>query len=430
MNPPSLKRCVASTFVSWIAAFQIAVIALSFWWVGWPLLRNASNDFAGLIALSAQTWVALPANRREALRAALQTEHQLQLVETADPLAPRTSYLPFIYLLQQKLSALTRHPATVVWDESHQRYAADIRLDNVRLRFLFTRERIGTNPLLAMSVILSTGVALALLVADRISQRLTQPLTQLEAAAQAVGRGETPALPAQIGVSELDGLSHEFNQMAKQVRDQAHTRTTMLAGVSHDLRSPVTRMRMAVELSRAHPQPARFDDMERYLEQMERMISDFIDYSRGTSLRPPEPLELAPWLARMAAEHGAEHLGCGALSLHTDIAALERILANLLENARRYAPEGVPQLRCTQDEKAIHIDVLDRGPGIPADELEHVFDPFYRIDSARNGNGSGLGLSIVREICRTHAWRIQLSNRIGGGLQARLSLPEPGVHAP
>lgn len=427
MNPPSLKRCVASTFATWIAAFQIAVIALSFWWVGWPLLRNASNDFAGLIALSAQTWVALPENRREALRAALRTEHQLQLVETADPLAPRTSYLPFIYLLQQKLETLTRHPVSVGWDEGHQRYAAEIQQDNIRLRFLFTRARIGTNPLLAMSVILGAGVVLALLAADRISRRLTRPLMQLEGAAQAVGRGETPALPAQIGVSELDGLSHEFNQMAKQVRDQANTRTTMLAGVSHDLRSPVTRMRMAVELARAHPhpQPARFDDMERYLEQMERMISDFIDYSRGTSQRPPEPLELAPWLARMAAEHGAEYLGCDALGLHTDTAALERILANLLENARRYAPQSMPQLRCTQYEKAIHIDVLDQGPGIPADELEHVFDPFYRIDSARNGDGSGLGLSIVREICRGHAWRIQLSNRPGGGLQAKLSLPEP-----
>ena len=229
MNPPSLKSCVALTFATWIAAFQIAVIALSVWWVGWPLLRNASNDFAALIALSAQTWIELPANRRPALRAALQSEHSLQLVETAEVLTPRRSYLPFIYLLQQRLTALTRHPATVVWDETLQRYAADIQQDGVHLRFLFQPERIGTNPLLALIVILGSGVALALLVAHRISQRLTAPLTHLELAAQAVGRGETPALPAQIGVSELDGLSREFNQMAKQVREQAHTRITMLA---------------------------------------------------------------------------------------------------------------------------------------------------------------------------------------------------------
>ena len=141
MNPPSLKRCVASTFVRWIVAFQIALIALSFWWVGWPLLRNASNDFAGLIALSAQTWVELPANRREALRVALQAEHQLQLVETADPLTPRTSYLPFIYLLQQKLSALTRHPVSVGWDERHQRYAAEIQQEFANHRRIVADQR-------------------------------------------------------------------------------------------------------------------------------------------------------------------------------------------------------------------------------------------------------------------------------------------------
>ncbi len=275
-----------------------------------------------------------------------------------------------------------------------------------------------------MIVILGSGVALALLVAHRISQRLTAPLTHLEVAAQAVGRGQTPALPAQIGVSELDGLSREFNQMAKQV---ANRRTlappcwqacrTICAALS-----PVCAWRSS---SRTHPQTGRFDDMERYLEQMEQMISDFIDYSRGTSQRPLTPLALAPWLARLAAEHHAEYLGCDVPTVHTNTPALERILANLLENAQRYAPDGVPQLRCTQDEEAIHIDVLDRGPGIPAAELEHVFDPFYRIDNARNSGGSGLGLSIVREICRAHAWHIQLSNRDGGGLQARLSLPEP-----
>ncbi|HWR77553.1 MAG TPA: ATP-binding protein [Thiobacillus sp.] len=423
MKSRSLKRSVTLTFVAWIAVFQIAAFGLSAWWVVWPLLRTASNDFAALITLSAQTWVELPAARREALKTALQAEHGLQLADAAAPLERRTSYLPFVYLLQQKLGALTGHPAAVTWDETRQCYVADIEQDGVRLRFLFERKRIGTNPPLAVLVILGLSLALALLVAHRVSRRLTQPLTHLERAAQAVGRGETPALPAQNGVTELDGLSREFNQMAQQVRDQAHTRTTMLAGVSHDLRSPVTRLRMAVELARAHPAPALFDDMERYLEQMDRMIGDFIDYSRDISLRPPEPLDLAPWLARVAAEQQAECLACVTLTLLTDAPALERILVNLLGNARRYAPDSAPHLLCTQDGDSVHIDVLDRGPGIPQKSLEKVFDPFYRIDSARNSTGSGLGLAIVREICRAHAWKIELGNRPDGGLRARLSLP-------
>lgn len=423
MKPRSLKRSVTLTFVAWIAVFQIAAFGLSAWWIVRPLLRTASNDFAALIALSAQTWVELPAARRVALQAALQAEHGLQLDDVAAPLERRTSYLPFVYLLQQRLGALTGRPATVSWNAARERYVADIEQDGVRLRFLFERKRIGTNPPLAVLVILASSLALALLVAHRVSHRLTQPLTRLERAAQAVGRGETPALPAHNGVTELDGLSREFNQMAQQVRDQAHTRTTMLAGVSHDLRSPVTRLRMAVELARTHPAPTLFDDMERYLEQMDRMIGDFIDYSRDVSLRPPEPLEIAPWLARVAAEQQAECLACVTLTLLTDAPALERILVNLLGNARRYAPDSAPQLLCSLDAGSVHIDVLDRGPGIPQACLEKVFDPFFRVDSARNGTGTGLGLSIVREICRAHAWRIQLGNRPDGGLQARLSLP-------
>ena len=423
MKPRSLKRSVALTFIAWIAVFQIAAFGLSAWWIVWPLLRTASNDFAALIALSAQTWVELPKDRREALKAALQAEHGLQLADAPAPFDRQASYLPFVYLLQQKLAALTGRPATVNWDAAHQRYVADIEQDGVRLRFLFERKRIGTNPPLAVLVILASSLALALLVAHRVSRRLTQPLTRLEQAAHAVGRGETPALPAQYGVTELDGLSREFNQMARQVRDQAHTRTTMLAGVSHDLRSPLTRLRMAVELARTHPAPALLDDMERYLEQMDRMIGDFIDYSRGVSLRPPAPLDLASWLARVAAEHQAECRACSALTLHTDPPALERVLANLLDNARHHAPASAPQLVCSQDAGGVHIDVLDRGPGIPQDSMEKVFDPFYRMDSARHTPGSGLGLAIVREICRAHGWRIQLGNRPDGGLQARLSLP-------
>lgn len=423
MKPRSLKRSVALTFIVWIAVFQIAAFGLSAWWIVWPLLRTASNDFAALIALSAQTWVELPKDRREALKAALQTEHGLQLADAPAPFDSQVSYLPFVYLLQQKLAALTGRPATVNWDAAHQRYVADIEQNGVRLRFLFEHKRIGTNPPLTVLVILVSSLALALLVAHRVSRRLTQPLTRLEQAAHAVGRGETPALPAQYGVTELDGLSREFNQMARQVRDQAHTRTTMLAGVSHDLRSPLTRLRMAVELARTHSTPVLLDDMERYLEQMDRMIGDFIDYSRGVSLRPPEPLDLAPWLARVAAEQQAECLACPVLTLHTDPPALERTLTNLLENARRYAPAQAPQLVCSQDEDGVHIDVLDRGPGIPQDSVEKVFDPFYRMDSARHTPGSGLGLAIVCEICRAHGWQIRLNNRPESGLQARVSLP-------
>ena len=422
MTAPSIRRSVALTFVSWIAIFQLIAFFLSAWWVAWPLLRAASNDFAALIVLSAQTWVELPPERRSALQAALSSEHGLHMVNAIPPLPEGTSYLPFIRLLQAKLSAVTGQPARVVWDQSRQHYLVDIQLGKRPMRFAFAHQRIGTNPPYAILTIFLTSLSLALLVAHQVSRRLTRPLTRLERAVQAVGRGETPTLLPENSVLELDGLSHEFNNMARQIHTHAQSRTTLLAGVSHDLRSPITRLRMALELARAHPDPTLFDNMERYLEQMDKLIGDFIDYGRDVSQCIPQPLELTPWLAQLAEEHQTLFTACGEGALSTDPAALRRVLTNLLENARNYAPGSPPELVCSRTRHGVQIDVRDRGPGIPAEHLDKVFDPFYRLDPARQSPGSGLGLAIVREVCRAHGWRIQISNRRGGGLQARLTL--------
>jgi len=423
VTAPSLKRCVARSFVTWIALFQLAGFGLSAWWVAWPLLHAASSDFAALIVLSAQTWVELPPERRNALQKTLSAEHRLHCVEANTPLPDTTSYLPFIHLLQNRLSELSGQPARVVWDDTHQLYIAELRLGSTPLRFAFAPERIGTNPPLAISAILLASLGFALLASHLVSRRLSRPLVRLEQAVQAVGRGETPALPLATGVRELDGLSHEFNDMARQLKTQTHTRATLLAGVSHDLRSPIARLRMALELARAQPAPLLFDSMERYLGQMDGLIGDFIDYGRASSQRQPQPLVLTPWLAQLANEHQAELVPCREVTLFTDPTALERVIGNLLENALRHAPASPPQIRCNASKQEIRISILDRGPGIPPSLLEQVFDPFFRIDPARQPPGSGLGLAIVWEICRAHSWRITLSNRDEGGLQANLVLP-------
>lgn len=423
MSAPSLRHTLARTFFAWIAIFQLVAFCLSAWWVGWPLLRAASNDFAALIVLSAQTWVELPPERRVALEQALAAEHGLQRISPLLPQTDQASRLPFILLLQDRLGDLSGQAAQVVWDAARLRYVATVHLNDTTLQFAFSRERIGTNPLLAILAIVLASLTLTLLVSHLVSRQLARPLTRLEHAAQAVGRGETPALPLTNGVRELDGLTREFNDMARQVQAQGRTRATLLAGVSHDLRSPIARLRMALELARSHPDPALFDNMERYLEQMDTMIGDFIDYGRGISQRPPQVLALGPWLARLANEHQARLAPCPDITVSTEPAALERVLSNLLENARRHAPGTPPQLECERVDDEVRIDVLDCGPGIPPAHLDKVFDPFHRVDAARQTPGSGLGLAIVREICRAHAWHIELANRPGGGLRARLTLP-------
>lgn len=422
MSPPSLRRRTALALTWWTVLFQVLAFGASAWLVLWPVLRASAGDLAGLMVFSAQTWVELPEDRRPALRQALLRDHALALAPSTGPGVGRTSYLPYALLLEWDLARRSGHPADVRWDATTRSYQADLEIGGLSFRYTFTENRIGTNPPLAALAVLTSGLLLAWVASGWVARRLTAPLAALEGAAQAVGRGETPALPADSGVRELDGLTCQFNTMACEVRELAQARATLLAGVSHDLRSPLARLRMALELARTDP--ARLDDMDRYLQEMDGLLGDFLDYSRGVSARRPEAVALGPWLSDLARDAGLD-LGCETdLTVHLDQGALRRVLMNLIGNARRHAPEVPPELHCALQEGGLLIEVLDRGPGIPLAQRERVFEPFVRLDAARSGVGSGLGLAVVREVCRSHGWRIELTDRPGGGLAARLVIPE------
>lgn len=425
MSSRSLQRRTALALVFWTALFQVSAFGVSAWLVLWPVLQASVGDLAGLMVISAQTWVELPDSRHPALREALLRDHALAISPVDGPSTGRRSYLPYALLLERHLSRRTGHPASVRWDRQSRRYLADLDVDGTLFRYTFSADRIGTNPPLAALAVFASSLLLAWVASKWAARRLTEPLSALERAAQAVGRGETPALPADSGVRELDGLTRQFNAMACEVRELTHARTTLLAGVSHDLRSPLARLRMAVELARTAPDPSRFDDMDRYLREMDGLLGDFLDFSRGVSTRRPEPVALGPWLADLARASGLDPACEVDLTARLDPGALRRVLMNLIDNARRHAQGAPPDLRCSLRDGGLLIEILDRGPGIPSSQRERVFEPFVRLDSARSGGGSGLGLAIVREICRSHGWSIELAGRPEGGLAARLSIPVP-----
>jgi two-component system osmolarity sensor histidine kinase EnvZ len=425
----SLRQRTALTIAFWTLVFQVLAFGASAWLVLWPVLRASVGDLSGLMILSAQTWIELPENRRTAFQEALLRDHALAMA-TAGGVAPggtRPSYLPYALLLERELARLTGHPASVTWDQSSRRFQAEFEVGQTGFHYAFKEDRIGTNPPLAALAVFTSSLLLVWAASRWAAQRLTEPLAALESAAQAVGRGETPALPAESGVRELDGLTRQFNAMAREVRDLTQARTTLLAGVSHDLRSPLTRLRMALELARTTPEPSRFDDMDRYLQDMDRLIGDFLDYTRGISARQPEPLPLGPWLRELAEVAGIDAACVVELTASLDAGALRRVLTNLIENALRHAPGSLPELACSTPDGGLLIQILDRGPGIPPADRERVFEPFVRLDEARSGGGSGLGLAIVREICRSHGWRIDLRDRPGGGTIAHLVIPRDSV---
>jgi len=272
----------------------------------------------------------------------------------------------------------------------------------------------------------SLALALALAFAWLMTSRLGRPLSALARAAEAVGRGQTPLPLPEHGALEIEQLAVAFNRMTADLSAHEQERSEVLAGISHDLRTPLTRLRLEAELS--VPEADRRVAIVGDLEQMEAVIAQFLDYARGNSGEEDAQVEPDKLLREIAAQHQRP-----GQCLQTDIAALPpcrlyprallRAINNLIENAFRYGGTEV-ELRARQEGKALCIDLLDRGPGIPESERERVKRPFIRLDQARgNVTGTGLGLAIVTRIAHLHGGEFELLSRPGGGLIARLTLP-------
>ncbi len=406
---------------------QLILYAVSFRLIVWPLLQSSTEDLAYFMVLSANTLERAPAARRAALRAQFMAMQHMNVIETTAPLAGQPSLLPYTQLLQATLTKLLGHDVQII--KSGNMYSVDIPADGHWVRFSFPRSRIGTDPLLTLTLSLIITLLLCLWAALIYARKLTRPLRNLSQAATRVGQGRAPQLEMQASVQELDELVRCFNNMAHQVHAMINSRTTLLAGISHDLRSPLARARLAVDLARENIGPAALDDIDRYLAQIELLLTEFLDFSNGVSRACMESTDLREALKSLCDEFDngdpSVCLSQDVTQLRVDSLPLDRVMRNLVNNARRYGGEKPVEIRCTDVGRNVVIEVMDRGPGIHAADRLRVFEPFVRLEDSRNRatGGSGLGLSIVREICRAQGWSVDLKNRYGGGLIARVTIP-------
>lgn len=258
---------------------------------------------------------------------------------------------------------------------------------------------------------------------------LSLPLKRLVFAARQIGRGRSVRLPVSDTPSEMTELYRAFNQMAEDLEQAARERELMLAGVSHDLRTPLTRLRLSLELLPADNELT--EDMVRDIEDMNAILDQFLAFIRDGRDEPLEELDLNELIREVAAPLN-QNEECVRLCLEPLPAmplrrvSFKRLLANLMENALRHGGSGVEvcsSLSGGQAAPYVVLSVLDRGPGIDPAELESIFNPFIRGDRARSSKGTGLGLAIVKRIAAQHGGSVELRNRAGGGVEARVRLP-------
>jgi two-component system osmolarity sensor histidine kinase EnvZ len=270
-----------------------------------------------------------------------------------------------------------------------------------------------------MAMVLAIGASAFVIL------RIREPLRELSQAALQIGRGEEPAPIGWHGPSEIDDLQKSFTQMQTDLKRIENDRALVLAGISHDLRTPLARMRLSAEMLTTDPS-AR-DGMVADIEEMDAIINQFLDFARDVSGEAPVPTSLNT-VVSMVAEHYARlnHVVDLKLAPAPDIdlrpVGMRRLVTNLVDNAVRYG--GSVDIETRQQGDCIVLEIKDRGPGIPEADLERVKMPFTRLDSARTGsNGAGLGLAIADRVVRLHGGSLDLARREGGGLVARVTLP-------
>lgn len=445
--PNTLFVRTAFTLIVSFLLLSIIIVASSAYFVIVPVGKRSADDLAALLVLAAQTWVELPPETRPDFETELMHAHNIKLVKAERPLD--TPMLLQFYIYQRLLqNALERRlggdKEVIMGADRNQPEWVWITIPTVEnaLQFGISVERIGARPPIALLAMVIAILVLAIATALIIALRISRPLAILSSATTTVGKGRGITIGEDNGADELVALTRNFNRMSHQVTELLENRTTLLAGISHDLRTPLTRIRLALEINADSIDPTYRCGLENNIEEMEQLLEQALLLARGIDKNEPfTQRDLVSLLSTLASQLEAEcllqhpHSECEILfeadnSLQSGLIwalpgqSFLRVLRNLVENALRYSGNKPVSIQLSLQEGLPLISILDRGPGIPEKELEAVFRPFYRLEGSRNlkTGGSGLGLAIVRQLCQALGWKITLHPRQGGGNEARLLL--------
>lgn len=363
---------------------------------------------------------------------------------------PRVARLHYHYQLSEPATAPRREPAAHVLAPALQRVVAT-ELGPSRVGNIYQQTAAG-HALLQLPLRLADGSPLllqmnpprpavsrttvwllalqmsALLAAAWLSVRLAvRPLARMATAANALMPGAHPQTLDESGPREVAQAARAFNAMQQRIDHHLSERMQLLAAISHDLQTPITRMRLRTDLI---PEPALQAKLHADLDGMQSLVEEGLAYARTAQAaqEPTRAIDLHALLDGLVCDatdagHQVELLGRLEAPLQTRVQALKRLVTNLLDNAIKFG--GATQLRVTANATQVSIAVCDRGPGIPPHELEAVLQPFYRVEASRSRDtgGTGLGLAIAHQLAQALGGSLTLANRDGGGLQATLVLP-------
>ena len=394
-----------------------------------PLMQRAANNQAAIIELAANTYFELPFDRRAEFELQVLVNHGLLVSTIKQDMLPTSWEASYFSILQDALMA--RFGTNVTFFENEEYYWVNVPNpsdESLELQIGFPSEQ----PYLTQQIVgfaLMSLAAVIVIVASFIAvRRIAKPLQRASnATEQFRGTNAFKALPIE-GPKEIRTLATNLNQMTREITELVENRTVLLAGISHDIRTPLTRMRLALELNDDNIDSRVADQFASDLAQIDQLVENALEYVRDTQEaheRVPFHSFVTSLVDGVAPGTPIYWQGTEQLELQLELApsAFSRVITNLMSNAVEHGTHV--SLLVIVDDLVVTVHVRDRGCGIPIAQREKVFRPFYRLDSARSGEHrhSGLGLAIVKQICDTFGWTISIEDNPGGGADVSVTVP-------
>ena len=298
-----------------------------------------------------------------------------------------------------------------------------IRSDDKILQFLFPKEKIATSSVRLFILWLTVPSLILILIAILFLKNQTKPIVKLAKAAEKFGKGDYINEFRTSGALEIRKASYEFDRMAKRINRHLKQRSEMLSGISHDLRTPLTRLKLQLAMlsQKEISKKMSFD-----IDEMEKMLNDYLEFSKTQSLEETVKIDITELLEKIELNINNKNLiikKVNKIFFNGRLNSLRRCFENVINNGLNYGEKVVVNINHSSNLLILTFD--DNGPGIPQDQFKNVFKPFFRLDKSRslNKSGVGLGLSIVEDIVNSHGGSTQLNNSKLGGLQVKISLP-------
>ncbi len=422
-----LAFLLAASMAAWVASYRIIERT--------PRATQAAAQIVSLVTITRAALAhSAPDLRRELLFDLASNEgiriYPLEDNDRIEP-PPETTLLPLVQeSVRARLGSDTRFAGKV---NDAPGFWVSFQIDDDDYWLRLDRDRVDSASGLQWIGWAAITLFLSLIGAAFISRLINLPLARLTAVARAIAKGGQPDPLPESGPTEIRQANRSFNQMVSDLNRIESDRAVVLAGISHDLRTPLARMQLEVEMARLDT--AAREGMQSDLRQMDAIIGQFLDYARPTDSATFTPVDLSALLQDVV--HGAARIA--DMRITTTIAEgvvilgnpvdLKRVFANLVENARRYGrADGADAVEisigCAAHQGRAVVDFADAGNGVPDAEIARLLRPFTRLDTARGqANGSGLGLAIVERVIKRHFGALHISNRQPHGFQVNLSLP-------